>query len=289
MKKFNKNLTVKVIVASLVAGLLIPAVVLAAPYTQQVNLLTADNFAVLAGSTVTNTGSSVINGNVGLSPGSAIIGFPPGLINGTQYIANTTANTAKTDLVAAYDDAAGRTPVTAVVPSGELGGSTRTPGVYTAGDSTFEITGNLTLDGEGDPNAVFIFQAASSLTTASASTVTLINGAQACNVFWQVTSSATLGTTSDFKGNILSLTSISLTTGATVVGSILARNGAVTLDSNVITNETCAGGQGFATPSLPNTGVDSPQPATIVMWSIASVITILVSALLIASIRTKRA
>lgn len=255
MNKNSKSSAFKVLALSVIVGVALPVVALAAPYTQQVNLATADNFAVLAGSAITNTGSTVINGNVGLAPGSAISGFPPGLINGTQYIANSTATKAKTDLVTAYNDAASRTPVTQVIAAGTLGNTTLTPGVYTSADSTFEIDGPLTLDGEGDASSVFIFQAASSLITAGASTVILQNGAQACNVFWQVTSSATLGTNSIFKGNILSLTSITATTGADIVGSLLARNGAVTLDANTITNETCTGGEAFATPVLPNTGV----------------------------------
>ncbi|MBC7459543.1 DUF3494 domain-containing protein [Candidatus Saccharibacteria bacterium] len=257
MNIISKSSAFKVLVLSIIVGVTLPTVALAAPYTQQVNLATADNFAVLGGSAITNTGSTVINGNVGLAPGSAISGFPPGLINGTQYTNNSTATKAKTDLVTAYNDAASRTPVTSVIAAGALGSMILTPGVYTAADSTFELDGPLTLDGEGDPNAVFIFQAASSLITAGASTVILQNGAQACNVFWQVTSSATLGTNSTFKGNILSLTSITATTGANVVGSLLARNGAVTLDANTITNETCAGGEAFAAPALPNTGVET--------------------------------
>ncbi|MDP9848479.1 ice-binding family protein [Streptosporangium lutulentum] len=145
-----------------------------------VSLGTAGSFAVLAGSTVT--------GNLGLSPGTAVTGFPPGTVNGTIHAADATAEQAKTDLTAAYDDAAARTPA-ATVPT-ELGGTTVTPGVYTSAAGTFGITGNLTLNAQGDPNAVFVFQAASTLVTASASTVTLTGGAQASNVFWQVGSSA---------------------------------------------------------------------------------------------------
>ncbi|MEU9837555.1 ice-binding family protein [Streptosporangium sp. NPDC048047] len=202
-----------------------------------VPLGTAANFAVLAGTTVTNTGATVVTGDLGVSPGSAVTGFPPGVVVGTTHQADAAAAQAQLDLTAAYTDAAGRTP-DATIPT-ELGGTTLTPGVYNSASGTFEITGNLTLDAQGDPNAVFIFQMASTLVTASASTVTLIGGAQACNVFWQVGSSATLGTGSSFAGNILALTSITVTTGVTVNGRTLARNGAVTLDTDRITRSVC--------------------------------------------------
>ncbi len=202
-----------------------------------VNLGTADSFAILAGSTITNTGSSVISGDLGLSPGTAVTGFPPGTLNGIQHAADAAAIQAQTDLTAAYN-AAAQTPVS-TVPT-ELGGTTKTAGVYDSASGTFEITGALTLDAQGNPNAVFIFKTASTLNAAGGSDVILINGAQACNVFWQVGSSATLGTDSVIKGNILALTSITLTTGARVEGRVLARNGAVTLDSNIVNKATCA-------------------------------------------------
>ena len=198
-----------------------------------VGLGTASSFAVLAGSTVTNTGPSVISGNVGLDPGSAVTGFPPGIVNaGTIHITDAVALQAQSDLTTAYNDAAGRSSTATI--SSDLAGRTLTSGVYTSATS-LGLSGDLTLDAQGDPNAVFIFQAGSTLTTGSASHVTLTGGAQACNVFWQVGSSATIGTGSQFVGNILALTSISLTTGATLDGSALARNGAVTLDTNTIT------------------------------------------------------
>ncbi len=233
MKKFNKNsLSIALAVFSVVgfAGLTIAATT--------VNLGTAADFAILAGSTVTNTGPSVINGNLGLSPGTSVTGFPPGILNGTQHVANANALQAKNDLVTAYNNAAGQTPVS-TVPT-ELGGTTKTPGIYNSAAGTFGITGTLTLDAAGDPNAVFIFKTASTLITAGSSNVVLANGAQACNIFWQVGSSATLGTNSTFKGNILALTSATLTTGANVEGRVFARNGAVTLDTNTITKATCA-------------------------------------------------
>jgi len=212
-----------------------------------VGLGTATSFAVLAGSGITNTGATVINGDIGSFPTTAITGFPPGTVNGTNHADDAVTQGAKTDLVTAYDDAAGRTPVT-TVPT-ELGGTTLTAGVYDSLAGTFGFTGNVTLDGQGDPNAVFVFKMASTLTTATASSVTLINSAQSCNVFWQVGSSATLGTSTTFRGNILALTSVTLVTGATVDGRVLARNGAVTLDTNTITRSTCAAAP-TATPTI---------------------------------------
>ena len=200
-----------------------------------VNLGTAASFGVLAGSTVTNTGPSIIAGNLGVSPGSAVTGFPPGTVTGTIHAADAVAAQAQIDLTTAYNDAASRGPATPV--TGDLGGQTLVPGVYSGG--ALGLTGTLTLDAQGNPNAVFIFQAASTLITASASAVVLVNGANACNVFWQVGSSATLGTTSVFVGTILALTSITATTGALVMGRLLARNGAVTLDSNDVTVPNC--------------------------------------------------
>jgi serine protease AprX len=202
-----------------------------------VGLGTADRFAVLAGSTVTNTGPSTINGDLGLYPGTAVTGFPPGTVNGATHAANAVALQAKSDLTTAYDDVAGRTPP-APAPA-DLGGLTLTPGVYRSG-SSLALTGELALDAQGDPSAVFVFQAGSTLITASASRVRLVNGAQPCNVFWQVGSSATLGTSTDFAGNILALTSISMNDGVTLNGRALARNGAVTLINDTITAPHCA-------------------------------------------------
>jgi len=198
-----------------------------------VPLGTAANFAVLAGSTVTSTGPTIINGDLGLSPGTSVTGFPPGQVNGTIHAADSLALQAQADLTGAYDDAAA-SPVTATIPV-ELGGTTETPGTYDSAAGTFGITGTLTLDAQGNPDAVFIFQAASTLITAAASNVNLINGAQASNVFWVVGSSATLGANSALQGNVLALTSITVTTGATINGRALALNGAVTLDTNTIT------------------------------------------------------
>lgn len=275
MKKINKN-SIFALVAVFALGL--AGIVIA---VTTVNLGTADNFAVLAGSTITNTGSSVINGDIGLSPGTAVTGFPPGTLNGTQHVANSTAVQAQTDLTAAYNNATGQTPVS-TVPT-ELGGTTKTAGVYDSVAGTFGITGTLTLDAESNPNAVFIFKTASTLITAGSSNIVLANGAQACNVFWQVGSSATLGTNSTFKGNILALTSATLTTGANVEGRVLARNGAVTLDASTITKATCAvaptptptptpvvtptATPTTTPPKLPNTGI-GPENKSSTLWSI---------------------
>ena len=198
---------------------------------------TAKSFAVLAGSTVTNTGPSLIAGNLGVSPGTAITGFPPGLVvNGVQNSANAVAAGATADLAGAWVDAAGRGPATAV--AADIGGRTLKPGVYSQA-SGMVLTGTVTLDAQNDPTAVFIFQAGSTLITASSSRVRLLNGAQPCNVYWQVGSSATIGTNTDFVGTVMALTSVSLKTGATVEGRMLARNGAVTLDTNTIRLPRC--------------------------------------------------
>jgi hypothetical protein len=210
----------------------------AAAAQSSVELGTTTPFAVLAGTTVTNTGPSVIFGDLGVSPGSAVTGFPPGRVNnGTQHVADAVALQAQSDLTTAYNDAAGRTPVT-VESNPDLGGTTLAPGVYNVA-SAMSLTGTVTLDGQGDPNAVFIFQAGSTLITASSSTVKLIGGTQACNVFWQVGSSATLGTNTTFVGSILALTSATVQTGTTVAGRVLARNGQVSLDTNTISQPTC--------------------------------------------------
>ena len=204
-----------------------------------VGLGTAQSFAVLGGSTVTNTGPSVINGDLGVHPGSSITGFPPGLVNGTVHATNAVAGQAQSDLTTAYVDAAGRTP--AVLVPGDLGGLFLTAGVYRRA-SALQLTGDVTLDAEGNPDAVFIIQVGSSLTTASNSRVVLAGDAQACNIFWQIGASATLGTDTTFRGNIFSLQSITLNTRATLYGRALARNGAVTLDTNTVNRGDCAPG-----------------------------------------------
>ena len=202
-----------------------------------VPLGSANSFVVLAGSTVTNLGPTQLNGDLGVSPGSGVTGFPPGIVTGAIHAGDDAAAQTKNDLLSAYNDAAGR--LGAAVLPGNLGGLTFTPGLYKNSTSTM-ISGTgtnaiLTLDAQGDANAVFIFQMGSTLTTDSGTQVVLSGSAKATNVYWQVGTSATLGTTSIFKGNILADQSITLTTGATLEGRALTRIGAVTLDSNSIT------------------------------------------------------
>ena len=198
-----------------------------------VNLRSASNFVVLAGSTVTNTGPTSITGDLGVSPGTAVTGFGPGIIIGSKHAGNPTAATGIADLTTAYNDAKGRT-LCPVVAAGNLGGLTLAPGLYKS-TSSLEITsGDLTLDAQGDGDAVFVFQMASTLTTTAGRQVILTNGARSANVFWQVGTSATLGTTSAFQGTIMADQAISLGTGATLNGRALARIAAVSLDTNTI-------------------------------------------------------
>lgn len=199
------------------------------------SLGTAGNFGVLAGSAVTNTGATVISGSVGVSPSGAISGFPPGLVtNGTIHAADAVALQAQNDLTIAYNSLAAQS-VNTNLTGQNLGGLTLTAAVY-GFSSSAQLTGTLILDAQGNPNARWIFKIGSTLTTATASSILVINGGDGCNVFWQVGSSATLGTGTSFTGHIVALTSITLTTGANIAeGSALARNGAVTLDTNNIT------------------------------------------------------
>ena len=203
---------------------------------QPVPLNSAGNFLVLAGSTVTNTGPTILTGgNLGLSPGSAVTGFPPGTLTppAVMFVADPTSAQAQLDLTAAYNYAAG-VQGAAVLP-GDMSGLTFTPGVYKTSSTIQLSAGNVTLDAQGNANAVFIFQVGSTLTTIGSTQVILAGGAQAKNIFWQVGSSATLGTNSVFRGTILALQAITLQTGATLQGRALARNAAVTLDSNTVT------------------------------------------------------
>ena len=225
---------------------------------------TIDTFGVIAGSTVTNSGPTVVLGNLGVSPGAAVTGFAaiapggPGVATGMIHSADPYAGQAQLELTAAYNAAAGAMSTATV--AGDLGGLTLAPGVYTS-TSTLDITGTLTLDAGGNPNAQFIFQIASALTTATSSSVVLINGAQASNVYWQMGSSATLGTTSNFSGNLLALSSISLGTGAVLEGRALARNGAVTLLSNTINTPAGAGG--------PPPPLVTPAPSSLILVTMA--------------------
>ncbi len=206
----------------------------AAPATAQISLGTAQSFGVLAGSAVTNTGSSIVAGNLGVSPGTAVTGFPPGGVTppGAIHSGDAVAAQAQIDVTTAYNAIAG-TPALVDLTGTNLGGLTLTAGVYSFSTSA-QLTGTLTLDAQGNPDAVFLFKIGSTLTTASGSSIVMINGGSSCNAYWQVGSSATLGTTTSFAGNILALASITMNTGATVSGRALARNGAVTLEGNSI-------------------------------------------------------
>jgi Ice-binding-like len=210
----------------------------------QSSLGTAESFAVLAGSGVTNTGTSLLTGDLGTHPTPAVTGFPPGIVTGTIHAANATAAQAKVDLVGQYN-ALTAAACTSNLTGQNLGNRTLTPGVYCY-DTSAQLTGTLTLDAQGNAAAQFIFTTGSSLTTASGSRVLLINGGNPCGVAWRVGTSATLGTTTSFIGNLIALTSITLTTDANIIGRALARNGAVTLDSNDITFAACG-----AVPPVP--------------------------------------
>lgn len=234
----------------------VPAAAQAAP----VDLATARPFVALAGSTVTNTGPSVLNGELGVAPGTALVGFGlPAVVNGATHANDAVAGQAQSDLTTAYTVAAG-TPVSPAddLSGTNLGNRTLTAGAYRYTSDAL-LTGPLTLDAQGDPNAQFVFEIASALTTAPASSVVMVNGASPCNVYWQVGSSATLDTTTAFQGNLMALTDISLNNGATVIGRLLARNGQISLINNVLDLGGCATGSTSPTAPTPTT---SPTPPT---------------------------
>jgi len=247
MKKFSA------FVISLSLGVCLTAVTATAQQAA-VNLRSDSTFAVLAGTTVTVTGGGTITGNIGIFPGTAYIpGTPAVTVNGTVYAGGPVAAQAQSDLTTAYNDAAGRSLAPATV-SGNIGGQTLAPGLYKSTSSLSISSGNLTLDAQGNANAVWIFQIASTLTTTSGRQVILANGANAANVFWQVGSSATIGTTSVFQGNILAAVSISLLTGSTISGRALAIGGAVSIDTG--------GGSSTTVPVAPTApAVTSTAPA----------------------------
>jgi len=207
-----------------------------ASFTALCSLGTTSTFATLAGSTITNTGATILNGNLGLSPGTSVTGFPPGVVNGTQHIANSTAATAQTDLTTLYNCLAAQPCGTTIGTADQAGVTLTSSGVgavnvYCSGSSILN-SGALTLS--GDATSVFIFQAGSTLTLNPSASIVLTGGATAANVFWQVGSSATLGTASVFNGTITALSSVTMNTGATMTGRALARNAAVTFDTNTI-------------------------------------------------------
>lgn len=225
----------------------------------------ADPFGVLGASTVTNTGPTVITGDMGVSPGTSCTGFPapctggPGIVTGTIHVADATALAAQNSIVTAYNVLAGQ-PCDVNLTGFDLGGLTLTPGAYCFSSSAF-LTGTLTLDALGNPGAVWVFQIGSTLVTAPNSRVVFINGGQACGAFWQVGSSATLDTTTSFAGNILALASITLNTGADNTGGLFARTGAVTLDTNDVTRVgSCGSGPQPSPTPLPGP-TPSPVPA----------------------------
>ena len=248
----------KISLGSLVSILFLAALFAAVPpdaaFAQATapSLGTAQSFAVLGASAVTNTGPSIITGDLGVYPGTAITGFPPGtVVGGIIHDSDAVAQTAQADTTTAYNTLAGE-PCSNTPPFAagtDLGGTTLTPGVYCF-SSTAQLTGTLTLDAQGNPGAVWVFEIGTTLTTASSSAVVLINGAQNCNVFWQVGSSATVGTASTFVGNILALQSITLTTGTIMSGRALAQNGAVTLDSDQVAVSTCNAAAGPVPPTV---------------------------------------
>ena len=255
MKRFSRlqrglALTSAALLLLFCALVLLPAArlqVQAQSAVTQPPLGSASSFAVLGGSTVTNTGPTVVNGDLGVSPGSAVTGFPPGIVHGAVHKADAVALQAQKDVTTAYNAAKGA-PCTQNLTGQDLGGKSLVSGVYCFSSSA-QLTGNLTLNGSG----VFIIQVASKLTTASNASVSLIGGASPCNIFWQVGSSATVGTNTSFTGNILALTSISAMTGAKFNGSLYARNGAVTLDKNTFTRSGCA-----SVPTTPTTVPTTP-------------------------------
>ena len=220
-----------------------------------VPLASAANYSVLGATTVTNTGPSVLGQSAGLSPGTSITGFPPGTVQAPGTIDSTNPVTvqAQADLTTAYNNAAGRS-VEFTQPNPDLVGLTLIPGVYAASaKAPLSLSGQLVLDGQNNPNAVFIFQTDSTLITGSGSQIDLINGASECNVFWQVGSSATLGSGSTFVGNILALASVSVNNGVTVHGRALAQTGAVTLDNDTFTQPSCTPTTNTVPPSTSTT------------------------------------
>jgi hypothetical protein len=204
-----------------------------------VDLGAATPFAILAGTGITNTGPTTVIGDIGSFPTPAMTGFASVSLTGSIHAADAVAQNAQLSLSNAYTDAATRTPLVSFGPAANLSGMTLLPGIYNS-SSSLEFSGTLTLDAAGDPAAFWIFQAGSTLVTAPGSSISLINGAEPCSIFWQVGSSATLGTNSAFDGTIIALTSITLNSGTTIDGRALALNGAVTMDNAFIATPACS-------------------------------------------------
>lgn len=222
------------------------------------NLATASPFVVLGGSGVTNTGASVLNGELGVTPGTSLTGFNSAVVNGAIHNNDAVAETAQGNLNTAFGVAGGQ-PIGEDLTGQDLGGLSLTPGVY-GYSSSAQLTGQLTLNAQGDPNAQFVFVIGSALTTESASSVKLINGASPCNIYWRVGSSATLGTTTEFQGNLMALGDISVDNGVHVQGRLLAREGQITLINDVLDNSQCA--TSTETGTTPPTGTTTPIGST---------------------------
>jgi hypothetical protein len=250
----RKTLRAGLLLLGSLSSLIFASSALGAPAT--VGLGSANSFSVLGGSTVTNTGPTTMFGDLGLSPGSSVTGAPHVL--GQTHVDDAVAIGAKNALTTAYNDAASR-PTNGSAGT-DLAGQTFTPGVRNASSSLLLSSGSVTLDAEGDPNAVFIFQIGSTLITGSNTSVSLINGAQACNVFWQVGSSATLGTGTRFVGTVMAQATITANTAATIHGRLLAQTGAVNLDTNTITNSNCAAGTGAGGGGGGSGGTETTTP-----------------------------
>jgi hypothetical protein len=255
-RKFFRTVTAVAAVGLTATGLMLSLAGGSQAAVVPISLGSADGFAVLAGAGITNTGPSVITGDIGTFPTTTIVGFSSITQSGTNHAGDAVTQGTKDALVTAYNAAVAEGPTSPI--AGDLGGQTLAAGVYNSSTS-LGLTGTLTLDGANNSSSIFVFQAGSTLTTASASNIALINGAQSCNVFWQMGSSVTLGTNSTFRGTVLAMQSITATTGATVDGRLLARNGAVTLDSNHITRPTCA----TPTPTPTATATPTPTPTPV--------------------------
>ena len=265
--KMRKNLLhsgrVRLGVASVAAlGLLVALPGNAQAAAVQVPLGTADSFVVLAGAGVTNTGPTTLNGDLGTYPTKTITVTGKMTVTGTNHVGDGVTQKAKTDLVTAYNTTAGEGPTSPI--TGDLNGRTLKPGVYNSATSMgLRTGGTLTLDAAGNPDAVFVFQTGSTLKAESGSKILLRNGARSCNVFWQVGSSTTIGTNASFIGTVMSMQSITLNTGARVVGRALARNGAVTLDRNTITRPTsCTASASRQVTKVPSGAVSTGDGST---------------------------
>ena len=256
LNRARRNLVGLVVAATVMLGC-----GLATASEAPVSLGSSATFAVLAGATVTSTGMTTLAGDLGSGPGTAVEGFPPGTVRGIVHAGDAVALQAEADLTIAYNDAAGRTTAPITV-AGNIGGQTLAPGLYKSTSSLAISSGDLTLDAQGNGNAVWIFQIASTLTTTSGRQVVLSGGAKAANIYWQVGSSATLGTTTVFKGTIMAQISVTLQTGATLYGRALARVGAVTMEANTITIPSL--------PEAPRFGPVSRAPSGLVILVITN-------------------